>query len=110
LMIFGDGTQQRSFTHVKDVVRANLLAAADAGSRGQVYNCASGLKITVGELADKTRRLCGRPDLPLRYGDWAAGDVKEFDVDHAKIEALGFRGWTGFDEGLKETLDWYRRK
>lgn len=109
LTIFGDGTQERSFTYVKDVVRANLLVATDPRSRGQVYNCASGLKITVKELADKTRRLCGHPDLGINYADWTPGDVKEFDVDHRKIEALGFKGWTGFDEGLKETLDWYRR-
>lgn len=107
-IIYGDGTQQRSFTYVKDVVRANLLAATHSDAKGQVYNCASGLKITVGELADKVRQLCGREDLKPEYDDWTPGDIKIFDIDHSKIESLGFSSWTDFDKGLADTLDWYR--
>jgi len=107
-VIYGDGSQQRSFTYVKDVVRANLLAATRPEAKGQAYNCASGLKITVGELANKVLRLCGREGLKPKYGDWTPGDIKVFDVDHSKIEGLGFSNWTNFEEGLTETLEWYR--
>lgn len=106
-VIYGDGTQQRTFTYVKDVVRANLLVATQPDSKGQVYNCASGLRITVGEMAEKVLRLCGREDSTPVYDDWTPGDIKIFDIDHTKIEKLGFSDWTGFDEGLAETLDWY---
>jgi nucleoside-diphosphate-sugar epimerase len=106
--IFGDGTQQRSFTYVKDVVRANLLAACEPAARGQIYNCASGLKITIGELANKVLQLCQRTDLTPTYGDWTPGDIKVFDVDNGKIMKLGLAAWIGFDTGLAETLDWYK--
>ncbi len=109
LEIFGDGTQQRSFTYIKDVVRANMLAATNGNTKGEVYNCASGLKITVGHLAETVRRLANHRDLEICYGDWTPGDIKVFDIDHSKIEKLGLDRWTGFDEGLAETLDWYRQ-
>lgn len=107
-VIRGDGTQQRSFTYVKDVVRANLLVAAHPHAKGQVYNCASGLRVTISELASKMLQICGM-DLKPEYSDWAPGDIKIFDVDHSKIEQLGFCDWTGLDDGLQKTLDWYRQ-
>jgi nucleoside-diphosphate-sugar epimerase len=107
-IIYGDGTQQRSFTYVKDVVRANLLVATSPEAKGQVYNCASGLKITVGELAEKVLQLSGQEVLKPKYDDWTPGDIKVFDVDHSKIESLGLRNWTSFDGGLQKTLEWYR--
>lgn len=110
LHIYGDGTQQRSFTYVKDVVRANLLTAVHPGSRGQAYNCASGLKITILQLAEKIKALCGYPDLELVFSDWTPGDIKVFEVGTDKMRALGLASWTGFDEGLAETLDWYRHE
>lgn len=108
LTIFGDGTQERSFTYVKDLVRANLLVATTPESRGQVYNCASGLKITVHELATKTLSLSGYPELQIRYEDWTPGDIKVFNVDNSKMRQLGIDTWTDFDTGLRETLTWYR--
>ena len=110
LTIFGDGSQQRSFTYVKDVVRANLLVASHPETKGEVYNCASGLKITISELANKVKHIAGREDLDINYDDWTPGDIKVFDIDHSKIEALGFNGWTGFDQGLKETIQWYQQE
>jgi UDP-glucose 4-epimerase len=109
-IIYGDGTQQRTFTYVKDVVRANLLVATHPDAKGQVYNCASGLKITVAELASEILKLCNREDLEPEYGDWTPGDIKIFDIDHAKIGSLGFSNWTSFDDGISETLEWYRQR
>jgi len=109
LEIFGDGSQQRSFTYVKDIVRANILVATYPQSKGQVYNCASGLKITIQSLAEKVRQAFGREDLELKYRDWMPGDIKVFDVDHSKIQLLGLNNWRKFDEGLGETVRWYRQ-
>lgn len=106
-VIFGDGTQQRSFTYVKDVVKANLLVATHAKTKGQVYNCASGLKITVQDLANTILRLTGRESLGIQHREWTPGDIKIFDVDHSKLDQLGMDMWTSFDFGLKETLEWY---
>ena len=96
----------RSFTHVKDVVNINKLVALIPETRGQVYNCASGIKVTIQELADKILFLLGKTDLEIRYEDWKIGDIKIFDVSNQKLKNLGMVWQTDFDEGLRDTLNW----
>ena len=107
ITIFGDGTQQRSFTYVKDVVKANILAAEKTGTTGEVYNCASGIKVTIQELAELVASHLGIVDQEILYGDWMPGDIKVFDIDNTKIRtALDIDFVTDFDAGLKKTIDW----
>jgi UDP-glucose 4-epimerase len=110
-IIFGDGTQQRSFTYVKDVVRANLLVAVHPQARSEAYNCASGAKITIRELADRLIRLCGHEGyLEPLYDDWVPGDIKVFDISNQKLRDIGFEFEMDWDTGLHETLAWYRQR
>jgi len=106
-IIFGDGSQQRSFTYVKDVVDANILLALKNGTKGECYNCASGIKITIQELADKILHLFNRTDLVIQYKDWTIGDIKVFDVSNTKLRKLGFKFKTNFNEGLQKTVEWF---
>ena len=105
LIIYGDGTQVRSFTYVKDVVRANLLVAVTPETRGEAYNVASGIKVTIKELADAVLEYFGKPSLKIEYRDWKVGDIKVFNVDNTKLKSLGFEFHTEFREGLAITLD-----
>jgi nucleoside-diphosphate-sugar epimerase len=105
-IIYGDGHQQRSFTFVKDVVGINMLVAVAEGTKGESYNCASGVNITINELAEKVKRHYARTDLTTEYKDWAVGDIKAFDVSNEKIRKLGFEFKWSFDDGLAVTLDW----
>ena len=107
--IFGDGTQQRSFTYVKDVVRINLLAACSDKMAGEVYNCASGIRITIRELAEKVKVMLNRPKVQIDYGDWTPGDIKVFIVDNSKLRSLGFDFEVDFDTGLQETVVWMKK-
>lgn len=106
LTIFGDGTQLRSFTFVKDVVRINKLAALTDGISGEAFNCASGVKVTIQELADSVLNYFDKKDLGINYEDWKPGDVKKFDVDNSKIKKLGFEFQYEFKEGLEKTMQW----
>jgi UDP-glucose 4-epimerase len=107
ITIFGDGTQQRSFTYVQDVVQANLRAATSEKAIGMTYNCASGIKVTVKELADLVAELLGVRSPAIEYADWTPGDIKVFDVSNARIRSdLGIRFTTDFRKGLMETLAW----
>lgn len=109
ITIFGDGTQQRSFTFVKDVVKGNLGAATLEGTKGQIFNCASGIKVTIKELADMVADILGVADPEIRYGDWTPGDIKVFDIDNSKIrETMGIEFVTNFRKGLEETVQWAR--
>ncbi|MFH1769865.1 MAG: SDR family NAD(P)-dependent oxidoreductase [Parcubacteria group bacterium] len=107
IKIYGDGSQQRSFTHVSDIVKANIIVAQTKETKGQSYNCASGIKVTIKELADKVLIMSGR--MTIEYRDWMPGDIKIFDIDNSKIKRLGMEFMTDFDKGLKDTFEWYNR-
>jgi len=108
ITIFGDGTQVRSFTYVKDVVNINKLVATKGG-KGEAYNCASGLKVTINEIATKIKGLADASS-EITYADWKIGDIKDFEVSHEKIKQLGFEfQYLDFDKGLKQTFDWYQK-
>ncbi|RCV66042.1 UDP-glucose 4-epimerase [Methanophagales archaeon] len=107
-IIHGDGTQLRSFTYVKDVVAANFLVAAKEESNGEVYNLASGIKVTINELANKLMDIMGKRYDPI-YDDWMTGDILKFDIDNTKLKELGFEFQFGFDDGLKSTIGWLEK-
>ncbi len=107
--IFGDGTQERTFTYVKDIVNANLFVAVNDNTIGEVYNCASGIHVTVQEMCDKMRHLLGRDDLVPEYFDWTIGDIKKFEISNKKLKSLGFEFSTDFDDGLKNTVEDYKK-
>lgn len=106
--IYGDGTQERSFTYVKDVVGINMLVADTDGTKGEVYNCASGISVTIEELANKIKQLLGAEHLENIYDNWTVGDIKHFDISNEKIRRLGYEFKTPFEDGLLNTLDWLR--
>lgn len=110
MTIFGDGTQQRSFTYVKDVVQANIKAAASDHSTGEVYNCASGIKVTIKELADMVAEVLEIDDPKILYEDWLPGDIKVFNIDNNKIKKdLKIDFLQNFREGLIETVYWAKK-
>ncbi|MFZ5945162.1 MAG: SDR family NAD(P)-dependent oxidoreductase [Bacillota bacterium] len=105
-VIFGDGTQQRSFTYVKDLVEINKLVALKEETKGQAYNCASGINVTIKELADNILKIFNKEELGIEYAGWTPGDIKVFKVDNTKIKNLGFEFKTDFSQGLEETIGW----
>lgn len=108
LTIFGDGTQERSFTYVKDVARANILVAVCPETKGEVYNCASGLNVTLNELSDLLLTIMGKKGvLDPVYSDWTIGDIKKFSISNSKLCSLGFSFEYPFLEGLKETIRYF---
>lgn len=107
-VIHGDGTQERSFTYVKDIVGINMLAAEKDGTAGEAFNCASGIRVTIEELSDKIKSILNASHIENIYDDWTVGDIKKFYISNEKIRKLGYEFKTSFDEGLKFTLDWLR--
>jgi len=109
-MIFGDGGQSRDFTYVANVVHANLLAALHKEAlEGEVFNVAAGGRIDLNELYHKMARLMGVENLKPIYQPPRAGDVRESQADISKAnEVLGYSPLITFDQGLAETVKWYR--
>lgn len=107
LTIYGDGTQIRSFTSVNDIININKLVALK-GESGEAYNCASGLKISINDIAHKIIKLANAKS-KINYKDWRTGDIKDFNVSHKKLLKLGFKfKHLDFEKSLKETFDWYK--
>lgn len=84
-IVFGHGEQIRSFTYVKDLVDANLRAAVMPVATGQVYNAASGIQVTINDLASKMLEFSGRSNLSVEHGPELIGDIMKFDIDNTKI-------------------------
>jgi len=106
-VIFGTGKQERSFTYVEDIVKANLLVAIKKEATGEIYNCASGIKVTINDLAREIIKAFGQ-DLKPVYGDWVPGDIKCFDIDNQKIKSLGMSFETDFFRKLYKTIDFFK--
>jgi UDP-glucose 4-epimerase len=108
--IFGDGEQSRDFTYIDNVVEANLLAchAPAAGVAGQVFNIATGRRITLNETLEALRALTSYTGKPA-YEAARGGDIKHSLADTSKAETrLGYKPKVNFEEGLRRTTDWYR--
>ncbi|MDD3469432.1 MAG: SDR family oxidoreductase [Thermoguttaceae bacterium] len=108
--IFGDGLQSRDFVYVGNVVRANLLAAeADAQLvSGRVFNIAEGRGRTLLELLAILSRLVGRSVEPI-FAPPRHGDARESMADiHAAQKFLGYEPLVGFEEGLQNSIAYYR--
>lgn len=103
-IIFGTGRQERSFTYVKDVVKANLLVATLPQTNGQIYNCASGIKVTINDLYREVFEVFGQKYIKPIHQDWKIGDIKVFNIDNQKIKKLGMTFQTNFSEQVKETV------
>lgn len=105
LTIHGDGEQVRSFTYVGDVVYANLYGALHMDNG--IYNCASGLRISVNDLADMIRdkiRDTGTEQLPPLLGD-----VHNFNINNLLIRYDFNMDFCIFEHGLEKTIQYYAK-
>jgi nucleoside-diphosphate-sugar epimerase len=98
LTVHGNGTQSRDFTHVRDVVRANLLAMDCEVADGRALNIGRGSGVTINRIAE----MIGGPveHLPRRLGD-----VRHTLADFSQAEQiLGWRPQVSIEEGVAELL------
>ena len=96
LVLFGDGTQRRSFTYVGDVVKANILAAENGSG---VYNCVSGYMYSLNDLVETLENQYVTK-FKLVKEDWMEGDIKNFNVDNTRIKEIGMKEWVELKTGL----------
>lgn len=108
ITVFGDGKQIRSLTFVKDVVDLTKYVACHPGTRGQAFNCASGVQISLINLIDGIKKALGTRDVIVNFEDWRVGDIKYFEVSNEKIRSLGFEFKEEFSSGLDKTLSWFK--
>lgn len=107
--IFEDGLQSRDFTHVSDIIRANLLAMQDNRANYQIFNVGTGRSLRVLDIARALIKKLGSSidiDVVSKYRE---GDIRHCYADVSKIKSvLGFQPQVKFEEGISDLVDWAR--
>lgn len=105
--VYGDGEQTRDFTHVENIVRANLLALTVPQAAGHVVNVACGSAVSLNELVEGVCALSGR-NLEVEHLPARPGEVRHSVADITAARAvLGYSPTVGIWEGLESTLNWF---
>jgi len=109
IIIYGDGRQSRDFIFVKDIVRANLMAA-ESNTGGQVFNICSGRETNLLDLLEEISTISPQqPD--VRFESPRAGDIyRSVGSPNRAEDAFGFRAQVTLADGLAQTVAWMRNQ
>lgn len=108
MIIFGDGTQTRDFTHVRDTARGIIMAGIAEEGLGQTINIGQGSEISILDLARLVAEVVGRRDAAIEHIEPRPGDVLRLYADTTRAQnQLGFRPEIGLREGLTDLKRWY---
>jgi dTDP-glucose 4,6-dehydratase len=106
--LYGEGANVRDWLHVDDHCRGIHLVLA-GGRAGEVYNIGGGTELTNKELTGLLLDACGADWSRVEYVEDRKGHDLRYSVDISKISReLGYQPAVSFEEGLAETVEWYR--
>ena len=113
-LIRSDGKFVRDFLYVEDAADAYLRVAeklaADPSIAGEAFNFGLELHPTMLELTEKVLAMMGRPDLRPVVQNIASAEIREQYLDAGKARSrLQWAPRHGLEEGLRRTIDWYRK-
>lgn len=106
--VWGTGKATREFLYVEDAAEAIVLAT-EKYDGGEPVNIGSGMEISIKDLVEKIGKIVGYEGTIVWDKTKPDGQPKrQLDVTRAQKE-FGFTAKVKFDEGLKETIDWYKQ-
>jgi dTDP-glucose 4,6-dehydratase len=106
--LYGDGLNVRDWLHVDDHCRGVLLVL-ESGRAGEIYNIGGGTELTNKQLTHRLLDLCGHDESMIEPVADRLGHDRRYSVDWSKIrDELGYQPRVAFDEGLAQTVKWYR--
>ena len=107
-LIHGDGRQTMDFVNVRDIARANVLAAK-SDVTDEVFNVASGTETSLLELAQMLSRVMGVARVPEHVEARKVNAVSRRLADIGKArDLIGFEAEIGLEDGLRELVAWWR--
>jgi len=107
LEVHWDGKQSRDFTHIDNVVQANLLAARTKKGIGEAFNVANGKTYSLLQLIRVIEKCSGKK-LQVRHLPKRAGDVRKTYADISQARRLlGYKLVMNFENGVKDTWDYF---
>jgi dTDP-glucose 4,6-dehydratase len=105
--LYGDGSNERDWLHVDDHCAA-LHLLVDRGAPGEIYNIGANNQRSNLALTSAILEALDRDDASIdRVPDRPGHDLR-YAVDSTKIRSLGWRPQRDFEDGLLQTIDWYR--
>jgi dTDP-glucose 4,6-dehydratase len=108
LPIYGDGMQVRDWLHVDDHCRA-ILAVIERGREGQIYNIGGSRALPNVEVVRKILTAAGKPESLMRTVTDRPGHDRRYALSSEKLmRETGWAAQVPFEEGLRETIEWYR--
>lgn len=109
IMVWGTGDPTREFLYVEDAARG-ILMAAEKYDKSDPVNLGSGLEISIRDLTALIARLTGFKGKVAWDASKPDGQPRRcLDVTKAK-EEFGFQARVGFKDGLKKTIEWYKKQ
>jgi len=108
MTIFGDGEQERAFTHIDDVAPAIANSVEIAAARNEVFNVGADIPFTVNHLARVVAEAMGR-ECKVKHLD-ARNEVKVAFSDHSKADRVfGGHDKVTLEDGIHAMADWVKR-
>ncbi len=109
LPMYGTGRSSRDWIHVDDHCAALELLLSAKGVEGEVFNLGAGQERDVRAVGEAVLKILGKPASLLKPVEDRPGNVARHAVDWRKIrDRLGWRPAKTFEDGLRETVEWYR--
>ena len=106
LPVYGDGRQRREWLHVRDHCAAVELVLRE-GAPGETYNV-GGEEHENLEITQRILELTGADPGLVRHVDDRPGHDRRYSLDDSKLRALGWAPGRSLEDGLAETVEWYR--
>ena len=107
LPVYGDGRQIRDWLWVEDHC-AGIELVLREGKPGEVYNVGGDDERENVEIVARILELTGADESLIRHVEDRAGHDRRYSLDTSKLRALGWAPRKPFDEGIAETVSWYR--
>jgi dTDP-glucose 4,6-dehydratase len=108
LPVYGKGENVRDWIHVEDHCRG-VLAALERGRAGEVYNFGGASERRNLEVVRRIAQAVGAPEELIRFVTDRPGHDRRYAIDFSRAEReLGWNPSRSFEEGLEETVRWYR--
>lgn len=108
LPIYGDGLQVRDWLYVDDHCRA-ILALLERGREGEIYNIGGSRSLPNLAVVKEILRITGKPESLLTRVTDRPGHDRRYALSSAKIECeTGWQPQVPFEQGLVDTVNWYR--
>ena len=115
LTVYDNGQQTRCFTYIDDTVRGTLLAGTSPKAEGMAFNIGNNREVAILELAAMVREIVN-PNLEIQHTPYSQAYGAKFEETRRRVpdvhrarELLGFEAQISLEDGLRRTVDWFRK-